>query len=337
VLFAVLTVGGGCYLAHYLTRTPDWEIALDEANGKPPRESLAILQAALDRDPNNPRLLEAVANAIKRDQGPVNDYDHIITRWCQAEQNNPTPFRIKLELMQSVQRWDSAIEPARHLSSLVPKDASVHLALADLYYRTGRYEEAESEYDRVANLAGGLTDESILGLARTEIALKRPAEAIERLNHLLAKDPDNMSALLLRGVAHYEAGAFQQSIKDLERPEPRSFQDMELRLSTLGKALARNGQRAEAQAVFDKLARTQDAMAYHRDAQLTPDNRGLQIKAAQALLAADLKQDACNLLQSALAHLEPDRTMLEMLATCQEELGHPETAAELRRRAARFP
>jgi tetratricopeptide (TPR) repeat protein len=88
--------------------------------------------------------------------------------------------------------------------------ANAHAALADEYRAAGARDEAIAQYRRALELRPTYLDIR-LALARTLLDAQRYAPAAEELDQVLAARPDQMDALLLRGLAAYFSGAHQSA------------------------------------------------------------------------------------------------------------------------------
>jgi len=85
--------------------------------------------------------------------------------------------------------------------------ANAHAALAEEYRTAGALSEAVAQYRRALELRPTYLDIRV-SLARTLLDAQRFSDAADELDQVLAAQPDQLEALLLRGLAAYFAGAF---------------------------------------------------------------------------------------------------------------------------------
>src|SRR5262249_2478097 len=106
-----------------------------------------------------------------------------------------------------------------------PGLAALHIALADLYYSSGRYKEQLAAAERAADLARTLGDEALLAQAEqwrsgALLALGRAEEALPALREVI---PRAEAAGDLSGHAHALSGVALASIQRGEFAEARAY------------------------------------------------------------------------------------------------------------------
>lgn len=82
--------------------------------------------------------------------------------------------------------------------------------------------------------------------------------------------------------------------------------------------------------VYAELAAVENAARFATDAEQRPDDMALQVRAAEALLAAGQPAKARQMLEAALARLGPNRAASVALAASHDALGRPDLAAQVR-------
>jgi tetratricopeptide (TPR) repeat protein len=148
-----------------------------------PLEALAAFDRAVAQ---NPRYVEAHLNRAVLLNG--------LGRTAEAEAS--------FALAEEFGRPDETGYPAMVGNRL----ANAHAALADEYRSAGALEEAIAQYRRALELRPTYLDIRV-SLARALLDAQRFAPAADELDCVLAAQPDQLEALLLRGLAAYFAGA----------------------------------------------------------------------------------------------------------------------------------
>lgn len=182
VLLLDEAIGGGCGYADAFNL-----LGLSLALVDRPLESLAAFDRALAI---NPRYVEAHLNRGVLLNG--------LGRTAEAEAS----FALAEEFGQP----DHTGYPAAVGNRL----ANAHAALADEYRAAGARDEAIAQYRRALELRPTYLDIRLC-LARTLLDAQRFAAAADELDQVLAARPDQMDALLLRGLAAYFSGAQQSA------------------------------------------------------------------------------------------------------------------------------
>ena len=194
---------------------------------------------------------------------------------------------------------------------------------------------------------------AVVGLARLDLADKKPREAKKRFDGVLAKDPNNVSALL--GIAELRAragGSAQEVAAAIEKaiaanrtaPVPRlALIDQYLRNKDPKKAVA-SAQDALAvlpdnPEILDALGRAQLAAGessqaistYNQLTRLRPDLPLAWLRVAQAQTAAKNKPAAVESLRKAVA-IKPDFLLAQQgIVELEREAGHVQQAAAMAR------
>jgi tetratricopeptide (TPR) repeat protein len=148
-----------------------------------PLEALAALDRAVAQ---NPRYVEAHLNRAVLLNG--------LGRTAEAEAS--------FALAEEFGRPDETGYPAMVGNRL----ANAHAALADEYRTAGALEESIAQYRRALELRPTYLDVRV-SLGRALLDAQRFSAAADELDCVLAAQPDQLEALLLRGLAAYFAGA----------------------------------------------------------------------------------------------------------------------------------
>jgi tetratricopeptide (TPR) repeat protein len=178
VLLLEEAVGHGCVYADAFNL-----LGLSLALVDQPGEALAAFDRALAQ---NPRYVEAHLNRAVLLNG--------LGRTEEAEAS--------FALAEEFGRPDETGYPA----VIGDRLANAHAALADEYRTAGAMDEAIAQYRRALELRPVYVDIR-LALARVLLDAQRFAAAADELDRVLAARPDQLEALLLRGLAAYSLGA----------------------------------------------------------------------------------------------------------------------------------
>jgi tetratricopeptide (TPR) repeat protein len=203
---------------------------------------------ALARSPDHPRALGALG-ALKLswhdDAGAEADLRAALARAPQMSQ----PYVSLSLLLAETGRVDEALEFARRLLALRP-DSTAWANLGFLYMRSGRFAEALEPLEKAAFLAPG--PDAALALGQCLIALRRYDEADSDLRAALADPALRASVLRAQGDAALARGRGDEAENDwraslaVDPLQPET-------VDSLSRALARDGRRAEAIALYDDL------------------------------------------------------------------------------------
>ncbi|MDB5310029.1 MAG: cellulose synthase subunit BcsC [Gemmataceae bacterium] len=340
VAAVVLTgVGGGYYyLSRVATLSDERRHALALAEDGHPQQAVPLLLGCLIRAPDDPDLLRALVKGMTRAGAQPEEIEPYTDRWCRAQPHDPEPFLSQLDVRQRLHRpAEDLIRPAEQVLAIVPDDQKTRLRLAGLYFLVGRYNDTVRECNRLLEAPPIPPAEIRVALARAEAARGNPVEAGVLLDRVLGETADQPDALLLRGIVYQQAGEYPRAVDTLRRVRPRNTDERVLLLHHLGQALTRTGHPDEAKTVFDQLTLVQRATYALGDARQRPSDRGLQLRAAETLLAIGEPDEARRVLESFLNRTGPDRAVLSLLAECHDRLGRPDLARAVRTRTAQIP
>jgi predicted Zn-dependent protease len=308
-------------------------IALSQSS---PERAIPLLERCLDRDPDNPDLLRAMVMAKQKSGAPVTDVEPYSSRWCSAQPNDPAAWRTRMDVLIRLSRYPEAAAAGERAIALDP-DTGARTALASLYLTMGRYGDAANLYRQLLASSSGSDPLLVAGLARAEWECGHDAEAARLMDQLLSSHPTETRFIILRGLIHARAGEHDRVIALFKGLRPTASSERETVLYHLALAHERSGHPTEARAVFQKLAAFQNAARYATDAQQRPDDAGLQVRAAEAFLAADEPAKARQIALGSLTRNGPSRELLTVLARAYEAAGQNDLAAQTRARMDRLP
>jgi tetratricopeptide (TPR) repeat protein len=264
-----------------------------------PEKAQECFEAALVEDPTNAQALQALAAVLAAE-----------TRWDEARKVLARQLEITQEpvaragVLTDVARiaWEGfadAAEAQRHLDealALVPDHLPAILAIADIYYKEGQWEQAE----------------------------KRLTEAVRRLRH----QPQQAARLFQRlAEVHEKTGKLDEAYRQLIEADKMGPGQLLTKLS-LGENRFRAGKWREA-------ALHLGSLGDHPDAALYPDEVADALAhAAQAETKLRHPERAIELYEGALKLRSNHRASLRALADLALERGEKEKAASYLRRIA---
>ncbi|HKA08085.1 MAG TPA: tetratricopeptide repeat protein [Gemmataceae bacterium] len=334
ILFVLLALGGGYCLYVQWSKDAAESAAIRLAEKGPPDEAISALDRCLARDPENPRLLRAMVQAMKRAETHLPDMEPYTARWCRADAKNVSAWRQRLLVTESLERLSEAADAAEHVVALDPYDLETHNKLGRLYVGLGRMEDARRQCLLLLEISPPPHTPLVLSLGQIELARGNLNEAARHLDEVLNEAPEHPDALLSRGAVYAELGDHAKAAEVFRRIKPRSLDGRATALHHLGQSLTRAGQLDEAKKVFDELTRVQSAGLLVQAAEHKPDDMQIQERAGRALLAADAPADAVNLLNAAAGRRGADGRIYLALADCYDRLNRPELAQPARAKAA---
>jgi tetratricopeptide (TPR) repeat protein len=166
-----------------------------------------------------------------------------------------------------------------------PNDHESRVNLVDGYVRLGRTADARREFDKVTQYRPDLVLRAPTLHARLLTQEGKQDEAMEVLDQLLAKVPDDPEGLVLKGTVLVSAQKYEQAIQALRAAIEASPAE-EQAYYQLGQAYARSGQPALAQQSLAQHKKVLDAkVSIHEMEQLAsrdPENVTVRVELAHA-------------------------------------------------------
>ncbi len=124
-------------------------------------------------------------------------------------------YQYKIRTLIALERYNDAATVCE--TALMFKENEIHLYLAGVINENlKKYDEAERDYVRAVNKNRNFA-EALLALANLRIQLNKPDQAIESANALLAIDPNNIQAYILRSKALVLKLDYPGAINDLSK------------------------------------------------------------------------------------------------------------------------
>lgn len=143
----------------------------------------------------------------------MGDTDSAIAAYEQAIQVNQTDDRLQLEmgnLLYGEQRYGEAIEAYEEAVRLYD-DPTNRFSLGQAYIQTGRYQDAENQFEKIIRRGGLESRNGYFGLGQTYRAQGRYDDAIKQLEQAIEKDKDFYNAYEEMGSVHVDAGRMDEA------------------------------------------------------------------------------------------------------------------------------
>ncbi len=223
------------------------------------RETIALLVAAIRREPGYARahaaLAEAYATSVEYGTVPADGFRQAMSSADRALSLDPT--LVQPHAVRAVVRhrydwdWAAAEKAYRHALWLNPSAATTHQGLAELHSQMGRHNAAREEI----RLASQLDPLSLI-LRGVEAWLcfhaRRYDQALAICDEVLARQPEFLVAHFVRGRGLVQLRRHDEAVAACQRavagPESSAFA-----LAALGVARAAAGQGEEARSELDRL------------------------------------------------------------------------------------
>jgi tetratricopeptide (TPR) repeat protein len=145
----------------------------------------------------------------------IGQTDKAIAAYKQAIKVNSTDDRLQLDignLYFAQERYGEAIEAYEEAVRLYD-DSTNRFSLGQAYLKTGRYSDAENQFERIVRRGGLESRNGYYGLGLTNRAQKKYDEAIAQFERALSKDRDFTSAYSEMGYTYADAGDLDMAEK----------------------------------------------------------------------------------------------------------------------------
>jgi len=223
------------------------------------REALSAIRSAIARDPENKEYIELLTQAIEAggmdDNSAITELQRIVT----ANPKNMTALQLLARAQTRSGHVDEAVALLRTRIKGGPEDFGLHLMISYLYGQAGRGRDAVEAARKALELAPSdrqdMTTQALLMLSSAQEQAGDVKDAEESLRRILAKEPDNATALNNLGYFLTERNEkladalvmIQRAVK--AEPDNASF------LDSLGWVYFRLGQLKEAEQNLTEAAR----------------------------------------------------------------------------------
>ena len=331
VFIIVLIVGGGGALFLLDRTSRDRRDGLEAAKAGDFKKAEPLLKRALEREPDEVEIVEALARGYIRERDPANA-EAYLGKWVQLRPDAPEPRKLRMEFYQQAKKLEEAYPDAQKLLSLDPGNSQLRRTVMGLAFGLGEFASAE-EHCRSLIRDFPKDDGLQVMLANVRRARGDPAEAATILDRVLKVNPTHGGALQVRAVLFEEANQPGDAIpllREALRLDPSQYRKVGMRLAVM---LERTGQSAEAEKVLAEVRRLQDVMTIEEGVLAQPDNLELRVRAGEQLLAAGHHADGVKMLLTVFNIDPTNRPAHRALAAHFEKIGQPDRAAQHRRAA----
>jgi tetratricopeptide (TPR) repeat protein len=292
-LACLAAVGG--WIAWHLLGDGDRRQGMRLAEQQRFADAHSYLQRALDRHPGDVEVLKALVEGELTTNQPE-AAEQSLTRWCELRPRDVEPYKKRLDLRLQRRQFPQALEDGQRILAIDPNNQEVGRLVVPMLIITGQLEEAEGQC-RHWLLRDPDNAELLQMLADICHQRGNNTEAASLLDRLLLRQPDSSMALLLRAMVYEEQDEPAKAVPLLERVEaldPRISQQLAARYYR-GLALARTGNRAEAQKVMAEVQWFQARDLLNRREH--PKAPGLMVRVAEAMLGVSQAEEAVRLLK----------------------------------------
>jgi tetratricopeptide (TPR) repeat protein len=180
------------------------KIYLDE---KQPARALEMYQQMAQKFPTDPEI-QRLMGAAYAEQG---DLTQACAAWEKSLEISPGQLATlkqlnRLDMIEK--RYAGAHQRLDRVVADNPKAAEPWILQGDIYQSEGQTNQAEAAYDKAIDLNPALPD-AYLSLAGLYVQSHQEKQALDRLGDLVAKQTNNVTALLTIGVIHQKAGRYE--------------------------------------------------------------------------------------------------------------------------------
>jgi tetratricopeptide (TPR) repeat protein len=255
-----------------------------------------------------------------------------VRRWLEAEPDSLPAWHYRAQVHSRLLVPAEVLASYRHIVELNPEDDEARLELAGQLLEARQPQEALEQYQIMRSRQGD-TPQVLVGLGGCLRALKRPDEARDLLEKVLAAEPHNPEALAERSRLALEDGApaaaepwFRRALA--ERPAEHVL------LYGLYQSLQRQGKQKEAAEVQAKMKAVEADLTQLRELLLQiarkPHDPELRYQAGVILLRNGKDQEGVRWLASALVEDPRQAATHRALVDYYERIGDAKQAAQHR-------
>jgi tetratricopeptide (TPR) repeat protein len=332
----VVVVGAAIWLWPHLLGGGAREKALALAQAQRFDEAEPTLIRLFESDPNDLTVVIALATGYVSSDRLVAGAEPYLTRWCELEPANVTPFKLRMDLSLRLKHSDRALPDGLHVLEREPENFELRKTVAWLLLGQGRFAEAE---DACRLCLRSHPDSPPLRFLQASIeSMQGHTEpAIRLLDPLVTPSPPYPPAALLRAALYLED---QPPLPDKAVPLLRAVlatnldtDDRQKARYLLSQALFRLKEDAEATRVLDELRRDREAERLFIDSQQQLGNEAMQMRAAAALLDVGRSEQGLDLVQRVLRRDANNAAAHRVLADYYQKLGQKDRASFHRRLA----
>lgn len=244
--------------------------AADKTAAKHFKTAKAIYATIVEKDPAFIESYLGLADLLVQENRLTEAIDTLRTGAERADEKLPLLAKMT-ELQMQAGATLKAKETMGQILKLDPNNTDIKLRFATLLKELGFSEEAARYYEDL-DVAGALQTEQTLDYAEVLNQLGRRDMAMRQVESVIATDPMNLRANVLRGAFHTTTGAYKKAAEDLRR----------------ALKVDKDSAQAHYHLGLNELAqdRRQEALEYlARASSLAPDNLGIRFDLARGFTA----------------------------------------------------
>lgn len=302
------------------------------------------LMETIDHGPAD-QVAEEIYEAIARGylaSYRLRDAWRCLDMWLQWRPNAPQARMMRAYVFDQLDQVPAAIEDYRAAVERLPASREAHLKLAELLFRQGAVNEADSHY-RVCLAADAGDAEALVGAARCALAQENVAEARRCVKAALAlhlESKQRADALTERGRLWLAEGKPGEAVEAFTQAVQLAPAEIPIQ-RVLAAALTRVGQADRAKFHYDRASEIE--AKYNRVGEIQraliekPNDAELRCEAGRILIEQGLTAKGVGWLLTALECDPNHRQTHELLAECYANAGNQSLAAQHRLLAAKSP
>lgn len=234
-------------------RTLAWFSEAVRLQGRP-RDAAEVLQKALALEPDNMLILKMAGRAFMA-YGDLGRAGQCFHRCLQKEPDHPPALFGLGVCFYKDGLYRQAIEALSRFVDKEPEHLMGNIHLGNSFMHGGRFHEAETQFQKVADLPGGKAP-ALHGLTATAIELVQPELASSRLAEFEAAGGDPLLAAAMKARIASMTGRddeVRQNLRFITRENPRDL-DAWLQLVTVGPEYIDDSELALLSELADELA-----------------------------------------------------------------------------------
>ena len=178
-------------------------------------EAAAIIQKRIEASPKNGESYVALG-LILRQQGKTAEARHAFEQAAQAVPGSFAPVSQLIEMDIEAKDFVAAEQKVQEQINKNPKLAGAHFLDGKIHAVQRQWNEAEAALQKTLDLDANFSGAYDL-LISIYLTTDRLPQALERLNAILVKEPENMAALMLTASIHEKRGDFAKAREAYER------------------------------------------------------------------------------------------------------------------------
>ena len=253
--------------------------------------------------PDSPLLMEALARGYMR-RYRLGFAKRCLDRWRESQPDNPQLLYLDgLFHLDYAHAPSAAVESYGRAVELDPNHEEARIGLAVSLLLRKEYARAAEQFERLRRQQPD-NDRVIVGLAECRAGLGNAAEAVRMVDEVLARRPDFVSALAVRGQLAFRQDDYAAATEWLREAVARSPADQPSRY-TLAQALALTGHADEAREYRRQTEQLKEDQSRFNDIVMgdiakRPTDPALHCELGQILVRVGQRDEATRWFQSAL-------------------------------------